>query len=115
MFFDTFLDPIVEDLKNMERGMDVRCHDGLVRRLRAFVLFVTADWPAASKLMGFASHNAKLFLPVVLQRGKLYPTTSSLLCNSRRREGLAKSGIAGEGWGLDRTGVMRSALERADG
>lgn len=60
-FFDTVQDPIVEHFNDLEREIDVRCHDGIVRNLRSFVLFVTADWPAASKLLGFSSHNAILF------------------------------------------------------
>lgn len=59
-FFDSFLFPIVEDLSQLEEGIDVVCYDGIQRHLKAYILFVTADWPAACKLLGFLSHNAKL-------------------------------------------------------
>ncbi|PXF41024.1 hypothetical protein BWQ96_09264 [Gracilariopsis chorda] len=35
------------------------CWDGLVRRVYVFVVFVVADWPAATKLGGFVGHQGK--------------------------------------------------------
>ena len=57
-FFDTFLEPIVEDLSMLERGCFETCADGKRRKLRVFVLFVTADYPAARKLLGFMGHTS---------------------------------------------------------
>jgi len=61
LHFDSFLNPIFQDLKSLENGVYTECHDGKRRLLRAFVLFITADFPAASKILGFSGHNAKLF------------------------------------------------------
>ena len=55
---DTFFAPLVEDLLFLQKGISVLCADGNVRLMRAFVLFCTADWPGATKLSGFAGHNA---------------------------------------------------------
>lgn len=57
--FETFLHPIIEDLYILEIGIEVMCFDGKKRTLRAFVLFFTADFPAASKTLGFVGHNGK--------------------------------------------------------
>ena len=61
MHFDSFLNPIFQDLKSLENGLYTEFHDGKRRLLRAFVLFSTADFPAASEILGFSGHNAKLF------------------------------------------------------
>lgn len=57
-YFETFLHNNIMDLRRLESGMDVRCADGIWRTLRAFVLFVTADSPAAAKLVGYLGHMA---------------------------------------------------------
>ncbi|CAN8070513.1 unnamed protein product [Agarophyton chilense] len=58
--FDNFLVEIIKDLSILEKtGVQLQCADGKQRNLKAYVLFGTTDWPAASKIDGFTSHNAK--------------------------------------------------------
>ena len=59
--FDSFLEPIIEDLKKLERGMRIVCYDGKERLLRAFVIFFSSDWPAGSNVLGFVGHNGTCF------------------------------------------------------
>lgn len=58
--FDSFLEPIVTYLLSLEKGIDITCYDGVVRKLRPFVIIVTGDWPAISKLRGYCYHSATL-------------------------------------------------------
>ena len=53
--FDSFLEPVVEDLKKLERGMRIVCYDGNERLLRAFVIFFSSDLPAGSKVLGLGT------------------------------------------------------------
>lgn len=57
-YFDSFLYPIIVDIVRLEAGVDVLCADGKLRKLYVYVLFITADWPGASKVLGFSGHNA---------------------------------------------------------
>ena len=56
--FDLFLKPIIDDLKSLESGIEVECVHGKTRLLRVFVLFISADWPAMSKLTGYSYHSS---------------------------------------------------------
>ena len=56
--FDLFLLPIMKDIEKLQEGMAVTCHDGKIRKLRAYILFISADWPAMSKLTGYSYHSA---------------------------------------------------------
>lgn len=58
-YFETFIEPIVEDLLRLEEGMEMMCWDGKVRNTICSVLFVTADWLAAKKLCGSMGHNGR--------------------------------------------------------
>ena len=57
-YFDTFLRPAIADILELERGVITTCADGQVRRVRGCVLFFTGDYPAVSKALGYAGHNA---------------------------------------------------------
>eukprot|EP00737_Agarophyton_chilense_P004296 gb/GEZJ01005335.1/.p1 GENE.gb/GEZJ01005335.1/~~gb/GEZJ01005335.1/.p1 ORF type:complete len:151 (-),score=17.38 gb/GEZJ01005335.1/:471-923(-) len=57
--FDFFLSPIFAELQRLEKGLDIYCYDGQTRKVQAFVMFVRADVPAASKLLGIKGHKAE--------------------------------------------------------
>lgn len=59
--FDSFLRPVVTDLKRLENEIPTICFDGQIRIVKVFVMYFTSDWPAASKVGGFLSHNAITF------------------------------------------------------
>eukprot|EP00737_Agarophyton_chilense_P003452 gb/GEZJ01004045.1/.p1 GENE.gb/GEZJ01004045.1/~~gb/GEZJ01004045.1/.p1 ORF type:complete len:193 (-),score=15.80 gb/GEZJ01004045.1/:284-862(-) len=67
--FDLFLKPIVEDLDRMGNSIIVHCADGVVSRLHTQLLFTTADWPAASKVLGINKHNVETACPRCLKKG----------------------------------------------
>lgn len=85
-YFESFLAPTIEDLCKLENGVKVQCYDGKQRTLRAFVIFMTADFPAASKVFGFKGHRAKIFCrnchkEAVFTCGSLYAVpTGSVVC-----------------------------------
>ena len=59
--FDSFLEPIVHDLKTAAKGINAVCSDGRTRMVFTHVIFATFDYPAASKCMGFTGHQGTFF------------------------------------------------------
>lgn len=59
-FFDTFLTPIIDDLCQLEKGMEMSCADGITRTIFLFNIITTADFPAATKILGYLGHNSRL-------------------------------------------------------
>ena len=56
--FDSFLQPTIDELMVLQRGVPTACADGHTRNMKAHVVFLTGDMPAMSKILGFAGHNA---------------------------------------------------------
>lgn len=56
--FDSFLTPIIADLKKLEIGIIVPCYAGKQRLIRSFVISFTADRPSMSKITAYSSHSA---------------------------------------------------------
>ena len=55
---ESFLLPLYEELKSLESGISVKDWEGNSRIVRVFLLFVTADLPALSKVILTKGHNA---------------------------------------------------------
>ena len=55
---ETFLHPLFEELKLLESGLSLTDWEGAHRTVRVFLLFVTADLPALSKVIRTRGHNA---------------------------------------------------------
>ena len=77
-YFDTFLTPLVDDICVLQDGIEIFCADGKVRITKVFVLFITADWPGASKVLGYLGHRAKLFCRFCLKKADYISAVRSL-------------------------------------
>ena len=55
---NSFLEPLVEDLLHLWRGMDITLPTGTMK-VRAALLCISCDSPAMRKVAGFLSHTAK--------------------------------------------------------
>ena len=95
--FDSFIVEIIADLCILERqGVQIICAGGKHRRMRAFVVVGTTDWPAAAKTFGFASHIG---------------TCTGRYCKKKARRGARGRHIfmLPEGGDSDRQGALHDA------
>jgi hypothetical protein len=66
---DSFLYPMVEEFKCLQRGVRTPCGLGNSILLRAYIVTVTADMPARDSLMGLAGYNSRHFCNYCTARG----------------------------------------------
>ena len=56
---NTFLKPIIDELKHFQKGIDL-CIGGKTVKTQVYILCTTSDIPATRKLCGFLGHSARL-------------------------------------------------------
>lgn len=57
-FFETFVHPIIENLKKLREGIEMQSWDVLKRKVYCPLIFSTYDFPACSKVCASTGHNA---------------------------------------------------------
>lgn len=60
LHMNSFLAPLVSDLLDLWKGVDLTLHDGKLANFRCALLGVSCDLPAGRKVCGFLSYMANL-------------------------------------------------------
>ena len=56
--FDSFLQPTINELMILQRGVSTACAGGQARNMKAHIVFLAGGAPAMPKILGFAGRNA---------------------------------------------------------
>jgi len=78
--FDVFLRPIIEELKTLERGIDIAENTGQIDIAYFYLLYGVMDKPARADLLNMKSRNGEFGCIKCLQPGRNAKTQKSNIC-----------------------------------